>query len=224
MNDQILEAFQIEAEGAQRVIDDLDEADFGRPTNCPPWNVKELIVHMAMCLPPPGAPPQATTEATLNEPADYYRRPERGTAEYHQQIAEAAQEAAVELAGGAAAATLFRQRWRATFDAWTTSDLQRVVQPSAGAIRLSDYIVTRVISNAAHGLDLAISLDRVPWTTRSALGLMRPVFLSLLGGPPPDDLGWDDQAFFAHATGRQVLTPADRARLGARASAFPLLS
>lgn len=221
-------AFQDEAQALVTVVDGLSEADFSRPTNCPPWSVKELVVHIATCLPRPGtlaeATPEAMSGAMLTEPADYYRRPERATATYHQEIADAAQASAAELPDGAAAAAMLRAQTRSVIDDWLTSDLRRLVELRAGVMSLSDYIVTRVISNAAHGLDLAISLDRAPWTTRSAQALMRPVYVSLLGGVPPDDLGWDDHAFFARATGRRALTPNDRAVLGERAAAFPLLS
>jgi uncharacterized protein (TIGR03083 family) len=223
-NQDPCEAFEEEARALEAVVDGLPADEFSRPTNCPPWSVKELVVHIAICLPPPGALVEAISGPTLIEPADYYRRPERGTTEYHAGIAEAAQEAAAQLPAGATAAAMLRDRWRSILDEWKTSDPELVVELRAGAMRLPDYIVTRVISNAAHGLDLAISLGRPPWTTRAALVLMCPVFVSLFGEVPPDELDWDDQALFARATGRVALTSEDRAALGARAAAFPLLS
>jgi hypothetical protein len=91
-------------------------------------------------------------------------------------------------------------------------------------MKLSDWVLTRVWSVAAHGLDVAITLGRDPWTTPEALRAMRPIFVALLGGEPPDALGWDDQAFFAVASGRRALTDHERVLLGSHAGRFPLLS
>jgi hypothetical protein len=117
---------------------------------------------------------------------------------------------------------LLTTTWRSALEEWTTSDPDRVVELEQGAALLTDYAVTRLISHAAHGLDLALSLNRQPWTTPTAIAVMRPVYESLLGVPPPPE--WSDQHFFACATGRQALTPADRAAAGPAADRFPLLS
>jgi hypothetical protein len=91
-------------------------------------------------------------------------------------------------------------------------------------MRLADWTVTRVISVAAHGLDVALTLEREPWTTSPALTVMRDVFLSLLGAALPSDLTWDDQRLLEVATGRRALTDQDRKCLGSLQQRFPLLS
>jgi hypothetical protein len=101
---------------------------------------------------------------------------------------------------------------------------RRVQVPAVGAMRLGDWTVTRVISVAAHGVDVALTLRRVPWTTHSALTVMRGVFLSLLGAELPQRLAWDDQLFLEAATGRRALTDQDRMVLGPLQERFPLLS
>jgi len=73
-------------------------------------------------------------------------------------------------------------------------------------------------------VDVAITLGREAWTTEAALGVMRPVFVELLGEEPPVSLGWDEGVFLAVATGRRRLTDGERAVLGERAERFPLLS
>lgn len=104
-------------------------------------------------------------------------------------------------------------------------DLEQVVLiPRRTAMRLSDWVITRVVSVAAHGLDVATTLGRPPWTTLSAQLAVRPVFVALLGTQPPDTLGWDDQTFLATATGRRALIDHERELLGPYAKRFPLLS
>ena len=84
--------------------------------------------------------------------------------------------------------------------------------------------MTRVISVAAHGVDVALTLRRVPWTTSSALTVMRGVFVSLLGAGLPPRLAWDDQMLLETATGRRALTDQERMILGPLQERFPLLS
>jgi len=160
----------------------------------------------------------------MHEPADYYRRPERGTADYHQGIVEHTQRLATAFADGPAAARLLADRGGAALRSWGAADLNQVVKLAHGAIRLSDYVVTRLISHAAHGVDLAISLHREPWTTPAALTVIRPVLLSLLGHEPPAQLSWDDATLFTVATGRRRLGESERAALDGKAPLFPLIS
>lgn len=218
-----MRAFEAECQALQAAVDGLDDADFERPTNCPPWTVKELTVHIAIGL--PTEPPVVDKARTLHEPADYYRRPERATAEYHQAIADHTQAATATLPSGQASVELLRERWQSAYRSWLAIDPGAMVELPAGVSRMDDYVVTRVIAAAAHGLDLAISLDRAPWTTDEALVLIRPVFVSLWGKPPPDPLNWDDQRFLAVSTGRAAtLSAAERELLGCDADMLPLLS
>jgi hypothetical protein len=222
VTNDVLEAFRDEAEALDSVVEKLHADDFRRPTNCPPWDVKELIVHIAVVLPP--RPLQAADVSTpdLAEPADYYRLPDRARPDYHGGIADRAVDAATEVPDGAASGRLLTERWRAAWNDWSQRDLAGLVTLPVGTSRLGDYIVTRVISHAAHGLDLALSLGAEPWTTDRALAVMRPVFLSLAGAEPPPH--WSDHALFARATGRRALDREDRAALGASAERWPLLS
>lgn len=114
---------------------------------------------------------------------------------------------------------------KALADADADADLDRVVEVDrVGAMRLTDWLITRVISVAAHGLDVAMTVNRPAWTTPLALRTIRPVFVSLLGGEPPAALGWSDQQFFRIGTGRERLSETERTALGPVAGRFPLLS
>jgi hypothetical protein len=68
------------------------------------------------------------------------------------------------------AAGMFEQVWRETVGKLRDRGPDRRVQvPAVGAMWLGDWTVTRVISVAAHGVDVALTLRRVPRTTPSAL-------------------------------------------------------
>jgi uncharacterized protein (TIGR03083 family) len=219
---EVLEAFRDEAKVLDGVVEKLSTDDLSRPTNCPPWNVKQLLVHVAIVLPPSPLRVAAASTPDIDNAADCYRRPERTTTDYHEGIADKAVEAAADLTDGFGVRRLLTRRWQTAWQDWSERDLSDVIAHSAGSCRLDDYIVTRVISHAAHGLDLALSLGRQPWTTARALAVMRPVFTSLLGVEPPSR--WDGQGFFARATGRRALDGNDRAELGSLAARWPLLS
>ncbi len=106
------------------------------------------------------------------------------------------------------AAAMFEQTWRETVARLGDQDPDRRVQIRAvGAMRLADWTLTRVTSVAAHGLDVALTLGRVPWTTSTALMVMRGVFVSLLGAEPPPRLAWDNQTLLEVGTGRRAQPP-----------------
>jgi hypothetical protein len=44
--DDALTALRQETRALSTVLHELNPAQFTQPTNCPPWNLQELIVHM----------------------------------------------------------------------------------------------------------------------------------------------------------------------------------
>jgi uncharacterized protein (TIGR03083 family) len=177
-----LTALAEESQTISAVLLELDADEFKRPTNCPPWDLKELVVHTAASIglrgdfrsPEPGAP--------LPSAADYYRRPERATPQYRGRNVDAAQALAADLPAGMTAAGMFEHVWQDTVAKLRDQDPDRRVQiPAVGPMRLGDWTATRVISVAAHGVDVALTLRRVPWTTPSAMTIMGGVLVSLLG-------------------------------------------
>ncbi len=159
------------------------------------------------------------------EAADYYRRPERDTTEYRDQNVRAAQHQARRVLERTTVAECLTAALRDTSSAMVNDDLERIVEiDRIGPMRLTDWLATRVVALAAHGLDVAITLDTEPWTTPQAQDVLRPIFLSLLGRDLPADLHWSDQRLLEAATGRSPLTDQERADLGPATALFPLLS
>lgn len=223
--DRPVAALRLESEALIGVFRGLDASSFGLLTNCPPWDLAELVVHMADSVgirrPFLGAKPGAVVKSA----ADYYRRAERGTAEYRQGNVDRTQERAREVLVDASPLEWFERVAGAALKVLEGDDQGRVAEvPGHGAMRLGDWVATRVIALAAHGLDVAITLGRDAWTTEAALAVVRPVFVDLLGDEPPAGLQWDDGTFLAVATGRRALTEAERVLLGSRRGRFPLLS
>jgi uncharacterized protein (TIGR03083 family) len=223
--DDALVALRQEIQALSTVLHELNPAQFTRPTNCPPWNLRELVVHTAASIAIRSPFATAEPQSILASAADYYRRPERDTSEYRQRNVDRTQQQSRTVPAGTPPALWFDEVSRDTVATLSDDDPDRaVLVHDRGAMRLADWVVTRVVSVAAHGLDVAITLDRQPWTTRPALTIIRPVFVDLLGAEPPASLRWDDPTLLATATGRRALTDAERLLLGPGYERFPLLS
>jgi hypothetical protein len=75
-----LAALMRETGALSAVLHDLEPEDLGRATNCPPWALHELVVHIGASI-RLGDEPFAAAEPH-EEPhsaSDYYRRPDRDT-------------------------------------------------------------------------------------------------------------------------------------------------
>ncbi len=221
-----LTALDDESLALSAVLREVDPGDFARATNCPPWSLDELVVHIAMSIHLDDELATAAVSPTaMVTAADYYRRPERDTPQYRQSNVDRTVEVAREVLAGTSSAQWFHQVSRDSVARLSRLDPGRPVQiQGRRPMTLAGWVTTRVMSVAAHGLDVALTLGLPPWTTRSALDITRPVLISLLGTEMPAELAWDDQTLLAIGTGRRALTPAERSSLGARQTRFPLLS
>ena len=225
MTGDALSVLAEECAALSAVLHGLGRADWQRATNCPPWDLRELVVHIGASIAVRGPLPPAEPGADRRGTADYYRRPERNTTEYRQGNVDRTRELAGRVAADVPPAGWFDGVVRDTLAYLRADDPDRVVRIiGVGSMRLADWTATRVISVAVHGLDVALTLGRPAWTVPPALDLSRDVFVALLGGPPPPALGWDDGTFLAAATGRRALTDLERAVLGSDQERFPLVS
>jgi uncharacterized protein (TIGR03083 family) len=187
-----LAAFGAEAANLTASLATVSEAEYGRPTRCPPWTVAALVAHVGMgaervtlMLAEP-APAEADTDA-----AGYYRPDKRFAPVTNRDRVDGATAAAARAASGAALAARFTGSWRDARAAVAAHDPGRVVRTRHGdAMRLNDFMVTRVVELVLHGLDLADALDRPPWTDDGALDVVTRL------------LTRDRLAFVRAATGR----------------------
>jgi uncharacterized protein (TIGR03083 family) len=222
----VVDALGAECDAFCAAIGPLSAADWGLVTNCPPWDLKELVAHVygsTMVDPSRLLPP--SDGAPVVGAADYYRRAERDTPEYRRDNVEHWQRFAAAFGSPDEIVEACVRDWPPMIERLGAEDTQRLIGMRWGvAMSLDDYLVSRVIGVAAHGIDVAITLDRPRWTTDAALDVIRPALVSLLAEEPPDGLGWSDQDLLETGTGRRRLTDDERSTLGPRAERFPLLS
>ena len=217
-HDQVLPGFRSEAQQLAGVMLTLDQADFARPTECPPWTVKELsahvhgaVVRIESMLAGPGAP-----DASLIDAAGYYRPDHRFSAETDADRIASAQRAAAAWPTGQALADGFAEVWQSAARAVEAAGPERPVRTRHGDwMRLDDFLVTRVVELAVHGLDLATALRRGPWLTPDAGKVVAHLLLGAGRATVRDGLGWDQLTLIRKATGRAPVTPDEAERLAA---------
>lgn len=216
-SDVVIDALRAEAERLCAVMLDLDEADFDRPTSCPPWSVRELLAHVLVAS---NRLPEMLEEPEPPRPGvdafGYYRPDQRfGTEASRARVAAAQTDAAVHGSGRDLAKAL-GDACRDMVALAHTVALDRVVRTRwDDAMLLTDFLVTRVVELAVHGLDLAAALEKSPWLTGPAAQVVEAL---LLQGAPPGAvraLGWDGPTFVQKATGRRPSTAAEMELAGA---------
>lgn len=206
-----LEAFGSEAEALSCAVADLSEAQWAHRTRCEPWSVGETLAHIRVVVgwlpqmlegPAPDAPGVTATE--------YYRPDARFSPSGNAARIELARTLAADHADGAALAADFTAMWRRVCRMCREEPRGRVVRTRHGdAMLISEFLLTRVVEVAVHGLDIADALDREPWLTARA----EEAVLGLLIGPAHRDrmreLQWDGPTALRKVTGRAALTEAE---------------
>ena len=234
----ILDAFGGESRRLSEVVGSLDDAAFARPTPCDPWTVAELVCHVAMTmrrLPGMLAPPEPAG-AALVPAAGYYRADPRFSAATNADRIESAQRGAAALSGARAWARDFGEARQQAWAALRAAPPGRVVQTRHGDLMLlTEFLRTRVLELAVHGLDLAAALAHEPWMTSEAADVTEEVLLPAAAAAAlREGTGWDRVTLIAALTGRRPLIPAEtrliqtigagRLALGCRTSEAPPLT
>jgi uncharacterized protein (TIGR03083 family) len=211
--DLIYEAFGAEARQLSGVLAGLDEAAFARPTACDPWTVAELVCHMRMAvgrLPAMLAAPEPA-DPDLVPAAGYYRADQRFSPATNADRIQSAQRGAAALAGAAARVRDFDAARRQAESALRDAAPGRVVATRHGdPMLVTEFLRTRVLELAVHGLDLAAALDREPWMTIQAAQVTEDLLLPAgAAGWLRAETGWDRVSLIARLTGRHPVTPAE---------------
>jgi uncharacterized protein (TIGR03083 family) len=197
------------------VLSGLTPADWTAPTRCAPWDVAALAAHITMTLGrleamlDAPAPPAATVDA-----AGYYRPDERFSTAVNDLRLDSAVQAAG--AGGPAVAADFTATAQRVLARCASAPAGRLVTTRHGdPMTLDDFLTTRVVEVAVHGIDLADALERPRWTTPEAAAHVTALLLGTDPEPALAGLGLDAVAFIAKATGRDDFTDAERALVDA---------
>jgi len=218
-----LNALRRETERTGAFLAGLSEADWDRPTRCPPLTVLQLTAHamrggirIGEML--DGGPVEGESE---KDGATYfaYDPVEAGAA-----IVRRAVEASASL-DPANAAEAWTGSWAAALDRaeheLETDD--RVYRSVFGLMRLSEYLRTRIVEVTIHAMDMRDAFGLPPDPSPEGLRATCDVLRQILGADTVR-LGIDELHLALAGTGRAALTDADRAALGPLADLFPLLA
>jgi uncharacterized protein (TIGR03083 family) len=212
-------ALRAEAHAFAAALAGLPAVDWEQPTRCTPWLVRDVVGHVvvvvsripqALTTPPP---PAADTSA-----AGYYRGDERYSPDANADRVHTAARRAAETTPDTLVNDLVMAA-RAADEAYRATPDRLVRTRHGDAMLLADFMTTRVVELATHGLDVADALDVPPWLTPAAAGLLPRVMV----GPDWHTLGWDPATLLRKLTGRAPVSPEDTFRLshlGARGLAF----
>ncbi|WP_448611631.1 maleylpyruvate isomerase N-terminal domain-containing protein [Geodermatophilus sp. URMC 60] len=201
------------------LVTDLRPEETWQPTGCAGWAVLDLTQHLVddarrglVALATPAEPP-ATSDAVA------YWRAWQPTAGQDADVAWRTRVRASVAGGPPELAAVHAELVTAVGVVAGRTAPEALVRTQGYVLRADDLLSTLAVEAAVHHLDLVASLDR-PGPSSDALTEVRRVLEGLLGGPLPD--GWDDATAARRGTGREPLTDADRAVLGASAERFPL--
>ncbi|MFH8471363.1 maleylpyruvate isomerase family mycothiol-dependent enzyme [Streptomyces sp. NPDC018000] len=213
--DRVLEAFRRESGALTDAVSGLSEAEWNLPTRCTPWTVRDLLGHVCVVIDwLPGmldAPAPSTAKASA---AEYYRPDDRFSRQTNSARIALAQDRAAESADGAAFADDFAAIWRRVDRLCRVQPASRIVRTRHGdAMFLSEFLLTRVVEVAVHGLDLADALGREPWLTSSAGDAVLELLLGAEQMAGADKLGWSQPHFLRKGTGREPLDGSETAQM-----------
>ncbi|MFJ7153910.1 maleylpyruvate isomerase family mycothiol-dependent enzyme [Streptomyces sp. NPDC101118] len=219
----VLEAFRLESEALTDAVAGLAPAEWDLPTRCAPWTVRGLLGHVCVVidwLPGMlGAPAPAPGEAAVSA-AGYYRPDDRFSPRTNGTRISLAQDRAGRAADGRGIAEDFASTWRNVDRLCRDQPAGRSVRTRHGdAMLLSEFLLTRVVEVAVHGLDLADALGHEPWLTPAAGDAVAELLLGTEYAAATRELGWSRTRFLRKATGREPLDEAEAGqveRLGLR--------
>lgn len=203
-----LTALRAESARLGAVLAGLEPADWARPTRCEPWDAAALVAHITTAVARLGPMLEAEPPAAASvDAAGYYAPDQRFSQAVNAVRVDSATEAA--RIGGPALAEAFAQTWKAATERCAQAGPDRLVTTRHGdPMTLADFVTTRVVETAVHGIDLADAIGRPRWTTTPAAACVASL---LLGGTDQlESLGWEPVALIAKATGRDRLTGPER--------------
>jgi uncharacterized protein (TIGR03083 family) len=203
---EVLQAADLEAERLVAAMLDLREEDFEQPTPCEPWSTAELLTHvLTACrrLPPMLGEPEPT-RADVSA-LDYFRNDPLGGAPDPDRI-EAARRDAAGFPSGREIAEALAVAVGDMVSLARSEPPKRIVRTRWGdAMLLTEYLKTRVLELAVHGLDLATAVGRDPWLTDEAASVTEQILTERVSGAALRALGWDRRTLIEKATGRASL-------------------
>jgi uncharacterized protein (TIGR03083 family) len=214
MDSGALDAFRDEAGAFVKALGGLDAQAWRRPTRCIPWQVRGRVGHVIISLarvpemvhaPAPDRP-----DAT---PTSYYRADDRFSTTANAERVQIANDRGT----GHDAATLVRDVAdvvQAVASSCLKEPTDRVVRtPHGDAMLLTDFLTTRVVELAVHGLDVADAVSREPWLTTSAAEHLHELLFGQDWPTAFAALKWDPVTLLRKTSGRADVTAKESAEL-----------
>ncbi|WP_189274112.1 maleylpyruvate isomerase N-terminal domain-containing protein [Kitasatospora griseola] len=207
------QAFRAEAGALGAALAGLGAGEWARPTRCEPWTVVELLAHVRVAV--------GRVEAMLAGPeperaevtaVGYYRPDERFDAATNRARIALARDTAD---GDTDPVAAFERTWQGVAARFEGEAEARVVRTRhSDPMLLTEFMITRVVESAVHGLDLADALDRPAWLTDEASEVLEELLLTDVDGASVRAaLGWDRATLLRKATGRAELDAVERAEV-----------
>jgi uncharacterized protein (TIGR03083 family) len=204
---EILEALQTESGCLVASLTGLPKDDFDRPTRCEPWSARELLAHVLVACgrlpamlraPEPASAPVSALQYFRNDRLGGTTDPER----IETARADAARFPTGPLIIDAVAATT---RSIVTL-AQVEPPERRVRTRWDDEMLLDEYLKTRVLELAVHGLDLAAAVGSDPWLSEPAAIVTAQILTEGCTADELQALGWDRRTLVEKATGRAPVT------------------
>ena len=226
-----VEALKSQLDDLVTLVGALSEEDFGRPTRCPGWSVAELVAHcegMLQRLVGENARP-VSSQAEIDR-VGYYRYDPDGPREGEdpaKTFSEVIRDRVIQEVGGRSPDQL-----RVSLTAAAGAAVQGIGEiPADRVIKRSghprmtfgEFVASRCLEFGVHTMDVAHATGRPERVTPATAPIITGILDGLLGAPVPASLDWDTTDYILAGTGRRPLDAAERARLGALATRFPLL-
>lgn len=210
---------------------ELSRKDFERPTRCPGWSVAALMAHcegILHRLVGENARPVAG-EAEIDR-VGYYRYDPDGRREgedANKTFSEVIRDRVLNEASGRSGDEI-RASLRGAVDAALRGvhqiPAERLIQRSGHPrMTFGEFVASRNLEFGVHTMDIAHATGRPERLQPSSAAIITEILDGLLGEPVPDSLRWDATTYILAGTGRRQLDEAERTKLGALATRFPLL-
>jgi uncharacterized protein (TIGR03083 family) len=195
-----IRAMSEELDALEKTLSTLSDADWRRPTRCAGWNVFALVTHINIGahMLPELADGQASTSAERNHVSFF----DFDSKQWSPVVFDYAIDATKGKTPQEVTATI-TETAREMHEAVEKVPPGYIGPAFFAPMRIDEFLPTRVLELAVHGLDLTNALGRPPYITPLACAITAELLDQALDGPRPEDLAQDDIAFMEVATGRR---------------------
>jgi len=221
----IVEAFDAEAAILAARVEGLSAADLRSATRCGSWDALTTVAHVIKGLERAAAMVSSAAHGIADtNPLIYYQSAQRSDPSRDKVRQDAAIASAARFATGEQLADAIHAATGAVTVFARKNGLDSTVETHWGpAMRLDDYLRTRVVEMVVHGIDLADALQLQVWATPIAVAEVAKLVRELVGEELPPGLAWSDLELVRLGTGRGELTRSDRSNLGTLSASFPAI-